>query len=63
MAIAVNALRTYPYETGGVKINYAPGTGVASLHLDGPRGKRDFSVYFHPYADGTSKVANAGDSH
>ena len=62
MKIAVGALRTYPYDTGGLKINYTPGGGGASLHLDGPSGKRDFSVYLHPYDDGTSKVAKASDS-
>jgi hypothetical protein len=62
MKIAVDALRSYPYTNGGVKINYTPGGGEASLHLDGPSGQRDFSVFLHPYDDGTSKVAKAGDS-
>jgi dicarboxylate transporter DctA-like protein len=62
LTLAVDALRNYPYQTGGVKINYTPGGGVAALHLDGPSGKRDFSVYLHPYDDGTSNVAKASDS-
>ncbi len=62
MRIAIDTLRSYPYQTGGITINYTPGGGGAELHLDGPRGKRDFSVYLHPYDDGTSKVAKAGDS-
>jgi hypothetical protein len=61
LKLAVGALRNYPYQVGGVKINYTPEGGVASLHLDGPSGKRDFSVYLHPY-EGTSNVAKAGDS-
>jgi hypothetical protein len=62
MKLAVGALRHYSYQTGGVKINYTPGGGVADLHLDGPSGQRNFSVYLHPYDDGTSKVAKASDS-
>jgi hypothetical protein len=62
MRIAVNAFRSYPYETGTMDINYQPGQGEASLKLSGPRGKRHFSVYFHPYPEKTSTVAKAGDS-
>ena len=62
LRLAVNAFRSYPYQTGSVKIDYKPEGGVADLQLAGPVGKRDFSVYLHPYDEGTSKVANTVDT-
>ena len=49
MKIALEAFRSYPYQTGGLDLNYTPDGGVARLTLDGPRGKREFSAYLHPY--------------
>ena len=60
LKIAVASFAEYPYETGELKIGYTPGGGVSTLKLAGPRGRRDFSVYLHPYE--TSKVAKTDDS-
>jgi hypothetical protein len=61
MKLALQAFAVYPYTTGELKLDYAPGDGVATLKLDGAYGKRDFSVYWHPF--GASEVANGTDTH
>ena len=61
MKIALQAFAVYPYTTGQLKLDYAPGDGVATLKLDGGYGKRDFEVYWHPF--GASEVAKGTDSH
>jgi hypothetical protein len=61
LGLALDAFRTYPYQTGVMDINYRPQGGEASLKLDGPRGQRHFSVVLHPL-DGTSKIAKTTDS-
>ena len=55
MKLGLDTFKTYPYDTGGLDLNYRPSGGTAVLKLDGPRGKREFSVYLHPYE--SSKVA------
>ena len=60
MKIALEAFRLYPYQTGALDLNYAPGGGVATLKLNGPRGKREFSAYLHPYPE--NPKANLGDN-
>ncbi len=47
--LAIDAFKTYPFNSGQVKIDYKPTGGVGSLQLDGPVGKRLFEVYLHPY--------------
>ena len=49
LKIAIDAFKTYPYEQGQLKIGYTPAGGVSTLKLDGPRGGRQFEVYFHPW--------------
>ena len=61
MRIALEAFKEYPYNTGELDLDYTPDGGQASLKLTGPRGKRDFSAFLHPY-DGTSKVAKDDES-
>jgi hypothetical protein len=61
MKIALQSFAVYPYTTGVLKLDYAPGDGVATLKLDGGYGKRDFSVYWHPFE--ASEVAKAADTH
>jgi len=60
LKIAIQALETYPYSFGELKLDYNPGGGVGSLILDGPNGHRQFDMYLHPYSqsDTSSKVAN-----
>jgi hypothetical protein len=60
MKIGLESFKTYPYQTGGLSLNYRPAGGQAELKLDGPKGKRDFSVYLHPYE--SSKVAKDDES-
>jgi hypothetical protein len=48
LALAIDALDTYPYDTGTVQLNYTPAGGTGTLKLDGTRGRRDFEVNFHP---------------
>jgi hypothetical protein len=60
MQIALQAFRSYPYQTGALRLDYQPSGGAATLKLAGPQGKREFSVYLHPYE--TSKVAKSEDS-
>jgi hypothetical protein len=61
LKLALQAFDYYPYTTGNFVVNYQPGNGGATLKLDGPKGRRDFSVYWHPF--GRSEVAKAEDSH
>jgi hypothetical protein len=49
LKLAINAFKTYPYDSGLLTINYKPQGGLSSLHLDGPLGARDFAVFLHPY--------------
>jgi hypothetical protein len=58
--IALKAFQTYPYQNGKLKIDYQPGEGSGELSLEGPRGRRQFDVYWHPYA--SSKVAKDTDN-
>lgn len=51
--LAIDAFKTYPYNSGQLTISYRPGGGMSLLHFDGPRGTRDFSVYLHPYPGAT----------
>ena len=48
--IAANAFKTYPYDYGKLNLNYNPTGGLSTLALDGPRGKREFDVAFHPWS-------------
>jgi hypothetical protein len=57
--IAIEAFRTYPYQSGIFKIDYKPGNGTGILKLNGPRGDRSFQIFWHPYDEAqSSKVAN-----
>jgi hypothetical protein len=60
LKIAIQALETYPYDFGELKLDYDSGGGVGSLILDGPNGHRNFDMYLHPWSqsDASSKVAN-----
>ena len=49
LKIAISAFQTYPYRGGQMKIDYKPTGGVSTLKLDGPRGQRQFEIYFHPW--------------
>ena len=64
LKIAIQALETYPYSFGQLKIDYANESGVGSLILDGPDGRRQFDMYLHPWSkdDSSSKVAKNGDN-
>ena len=55
MKIGLESFKTYPYQTGGLTLDYKPEGGQAVLKLNGPKGRREFSVYLHPYE--SSKVA------
>jgi len=57
LKIAISAFQTYPYDRGHLKIDYQPTGGVSTLKLDGPRGQRQFEIYFHPW----SLSDNSGD--
>jgi hypothetical protein len=61
LKIAVQALSFYPYNNGQFTVNYTPTEGNAKLKLDGPMGRRNFEVYWHPFA--ASEVAKNSDSH
>jgi len=61
LKIALQAFSYYPYETGQFIVDYSPGNGGAKLKLNGPMGKRDFEVYWHPF--GGSEVAKDADNH
>ncbi len=47
--LLVNSLKDYHYQTGGITLKYTPGLGIGSLRLNGPLGKRNFDVYWHPF--------------
>jgi len=59
LKIAINAFRVYPYDYGILRLNYKDTGGDCSLKLDGPRGERNFDVYFHPW----NLTDNAGNGH
>ena len=61
MKIGLEAFRVYPYQTGALNLDYTPAGGSALLKLEGPRGKREFSVFLHPFPE-TSKIANAEEN-
>jgi hypothetical protein len=61
LKIAIQALSYYPYSTGQFLVNYTAAEGNAKLKLDGPMGRRNFEVYWHPFAG--SEVAKNSDSH
>jgi hypothetical protein len=61
LKVILQAFSYYPYETGQFIVDYSPGNGGAKLKLNGPAGKRDFEVYWHPF--GSSEVAKDADSH
>jgi hypothetical protein len=60
LKVALQAFSYYPYETGQFVVDYTPGNGGAKLKLNGPAGKRDFEIYWHPF--GSSEVAKDADS-
>jgi hypothetical protein len=64
LKIAIQALETYPYSFGQVKLDYVNNNGVGSLILDGPDGRRQFDMYLHPWTnpEASSKVAKNGDN-
>ncbi len=49
LKLVIDSFDTYPYDSGKLTLNYSPGGGESSLHLDGPLGSRNFSVVLHPY--------------
>jgi hypothetical protein len=57
LKIAISSFQTYPYDYGRLKIDYRPTGGESSLQLDGPRGRREFDIYLHPW----SLSDNSGD--
>jgi hypothetical protein len=61
MKLGLESFKTYPYNSGDLKVNYTPDGGVGTFLLTGPLGKRSFEVHLHPY-DESSKVAKAEDA-
>jgi hypothetical protein len=59
--LALQAFTYYPYSDGQFVVDYRPGNGGATLKLNGPVGRRDFAIYWHPFV--SSEVAKATDSH
>lgn len=59
--LALQAFTYYPYSDGQFIVDYRPGDGGATLKLNGPVGKRDFAIYWHPFV--SSEVAKATESH
>lgn len=49
LKLAINAFQSYPYDSGQLKVDYTDKGGESSLLLQGPRGKREFDVYLHPW--------------
>jgi hypothetical protein len=49
LKIAISTFQTYPYDHGQFKVDYKPEGGVGTLELNGPRGQRQFEIYFHPW--------------
>ena len=49
LKLAISAFQTYPYDRGQLKVDYTSKGGNSTLLLDGPRGKRQFDVYLHPW--------------
>jgi hypothetical protein len=60
LKLAVDNFREYPYQNGQLKIDYTPAGGSGVLSLDSTEGKRQFSIYWHPFT--SSKVANDEDN-
>ncbi|HUB67394.1 MAG TPA: hypothetical protein VL981_07925 [Candidatus Methylacidiphilales bacterium] len=61
--IAIEAIRTYPYQSGVFTVDYKPDSGKGFLKLTGPTGQRSFTIYWHPYGEAdSSKVANSGSN-
>lgn len=58
--LSLQAFAVYPYTSGKLQLDYAPGNGSATLKLGGAYGKRDFEIYWHPFE--SSKVAKAADN-
>jgi hypothetical protein len=56
LKIAIAAFQTYPYRSGQMKIDYKPEGGVSTLKLEGPRGLRQFQIYFHPWSMSDNSV-------
>jgi hypothetical protein len=61
MKIALQAFQFYPYKTGELNLDYQPGGGQGTLKLEGGNGRREFSIFWHPFE--TSKVARNDESH
>ena len=61
LKIGLKAFEYYAYNDGSFNVDYTPETGSAKLKLDGPSGKRDFQVYWHPF--GASEVAKDAENH
>jgi len=59
LKIAISAFKTYPYDSGQLKVDYKPAGGVGSLTLNGPLGTRQFAIYLHPW----SLSDNSEDGH
>ena len=49
LTLAVNSFKTYPYNSGVLKLDYKPAGGLSTLKLEGPLGSREFDIYLHPY--------------
>jgi hypothetical protein len=49
LKLAINAFKTYPYDSGSLKVDYKPTGGMSTLLLQGPLGKRQFDIVLHPY--------------
>jgi len=49
LKLAISAFQNYPYDSGYLKVGYTDQGGQSTLLLQGPRGKRQFDVYFHPW--------------
>ncbi len=58
--LLADSLKLYPYTSGEINMLYTPALGEGHLRLSGPRGKRDFDVFFHPHpASKDDKVVSA----
>jgi hypothetical protein len=51
LKLLIDSFKSYPYDNGKLTLDYSPAGGTSSLHLDGPRGARDFSIELHPFDD------------
>jgi len=50
LKMVISTFQTYPYDNGQLKIGYKPAGGVSTLKLEGPRGRRQFDIYLHPWS-------------